>query len=153
MTDPEGWKLALALLRSSRALVDELHARLDERGHPGLRPAHGYAFQAIGPDGTTSGTLAHALGVTKQAAGQLVDELARKGYVERVADERDRRRKLVVLTERGADCLRQSAVILSELHAEWSGVVGATRVRALDEDLEALLALYARPRQGLRPIW
>lgn len=153
MTDPEGWKLAAALLRSSRALVDELHARLDERGHAGLRPAHGYAFQAIGPDGTTSGALAQTLGVTKQAAGQLVDELTRKGYVQRVSDERDRRRKLVVLTERGADCLRQSAAILSELHGEWADVVGATRLRALDEDLDALLALYARPRQGLRPIW
>ncbi len=153
MTDSEGWKLATALLRTSRALVDELHVRLDERGHPGLRPAHGYAFQAIGPDGTSSGALAQALGVTKQAAGQLVDELTRKGYVERVSDERDRRRKLVVLTERGADCLRQSAAILLELHTEWADVVGARRLHALDEDLQALLALYARPGQGLRPIW
>ncbi len=153
MADVEGWEIAVALLQSSRALVDELHARLEQRGHPGLRPVHGYAFQSVGAGGTTSGALAVDLGMTKQAAGQIVDELARKGYLRRTSDAADRRRKLIVLTERGEDCLRQSAAIFEELRREWTERVGADRLAALDEDLRALLDLYQRPGQGLRPVW
>ncbi|HXO23629.1 MAG TPA: hypothetical protein VN870_03555, partial [Streptosporangiaceae bacterium] len=32
----------------------ELHAELARRGHPDLRPAHGFALQAIGPSGATA---------------------------------------------------------------------------------------------------
>ena len=46
-----------------------------------MRPAHGYAFQAIGAYGATATELGRRLGVTKQAAGQMVDELVRLGYV------------------------------------------------------------------------
>lgn len=153
MPEPTGWEIAVRLLQSSRALVDELHARLERRGHPGLRPAHGYAFQAVGRHGTTSSALARDLGVTKQAAGQLVDELTRKGYLRRVSVEEDRRQKLIVLTDRGEDCLRQSAAIFAELHAEWAQHVGTERLRDLDRDLNTLLTLYQRPGQGLRPVW
>ena len=43
-----GWLAAEMLLRASKAMLDELHRRLEARGHPGLRPAHGYTFRAIG---------------------------------------------------------------------------------------------------------
>jgi DNA-binding MarR family transcriptional regulator len=137
-----------AILRAGRAAVDELHRRLAERGHPGLRPAHGYAFQAIGAGGTTAGELAAALGVTKQAAGQMVDELVRLGYVAREADPDDGRRRRVTLTPRGVDCLRASAEIFEALLAEW---------RAQGEDVDAAIAalggLAGLYGGGLRPIW
>src|SRR5262249_30251950 len=41
------------------------------------------------------------LGVSKQAAGQLVDTLVLRGYLERSVDEEDRRRLRVNLKERG----------------------------------------------------
>jgi hypothetical protein len=88
-----------------------------------------------------------------QAAGQLVDELTRKGYLRRMTVEEDRRQKLIVLTDRGEDCLRQSAAIFAELHAEWAQHVGTERLRDLDRDLNTLLTLYQRPGQGLRPVW
>src|SRR3954467_14655420 len=108
-----------AILRAGRAAIDELHRRLAQRGHPDVRPAHGYAFQAIGPDGTTAGELGQRLGVTKQAAGQMVDDLIRLDYVERGPDPSDGRRRLVTLTPRGVDCLRASAEIFDELLTEW----------------------------------
>ncbi|MBE2318102.1 MarR family transcriptional regulator [Solirubrobacter sp. CPCC 204708] len=137
-----------AILRAGSAAIDELHRRLAERGHPDARPAHGYAFQAIGADGTTASELGQRLGVTKQAAGQMVDELARLGYVTRGPDPSDGRRRLITLTPRGIDCLRASADIFDELLAEW-------RARAGDVDaaiaaLDALAALYGG---RLRPIW
>ena len=41
------------------------------------------------------------LGVSKQSAGQLVDALVVRGYLERSVDEEDRRRLTVQLTSRG----------------------------------------------------
>lgn len=137
-----------AILRAGRAAIDELHRRLADRGHPDVRPAHGYAFQAIGADGTTAGVLGERLGVTKQAAGQMVDELIRLGYVTREPDPDDGRRRLVRLTPYGVDCLRESAAVFEEIVMEW---------RALGDDVDATVAalggltdLYGG---GLRPIW
>ena len=137
-----------AILRAGRAAIDELHRRLAQRGHPDVRPAHGYAFQAIGPDGTTAGELGQRLGVTKQAAGQMVDDLIRLGYVERGPDPSDGRRRLVTLTPRGVDCLRASAEIFDELLAEWRAQ--GDDVDAAITALDGLAELYGG---RLRPIW
>jgi DNA-binding MarR family transcriptional regulator len=145
-----GWLVFETLLRAGRAAIDELHRRLAARGHPDVRPAHGYAFQAIGADGATASELGRRLGVTKQAAGQMVDELIRLGYVTRAVDPTDARRRLVELTPQGVDCLVKSAEIFEELIGEW---------RASGADLDGALAalrslerLYAGS-EGLRPIW
>jgi DNA-binding MarR family transcriptional regulator len=47
------------------------------------------------------GGLVKQLGVSKQAISQLIDTLVLRGYLERHADEDDRRRMTIELTERG----------------------------------------------------
>jgi len=136
------------ILRAGQGAVGELNRRLAERGHPGVRPAHGYAFQAIGASGATATELGRRLGVTKQAAGQMVDELERLGYVVRAADPADGRRRLVRLTPRGVDCLRASAAIFGELLAEWRAT-GAD----VDGAVAALGRLDALYGGELRPVW
>ena len=145
-----GWVAVEAILRAGRSAIDELHRRLAERGHPDVRPAHGYAFQAIGVSGATATELGRRLGVTKQAAGQMVDELVRLGYVVRGADPADGRRRIVTLTPRGVDCLRASAEVFDELLAEWRAV--SPGVDGAVEALGQLDALYGAPDR-LRPIW
>lgn len=139
----------MAILRAGRAAIDELHRRLAERGHPDMRPVHGYAFQIIGADGATATELGRRLGVTKQAASQMVDELVRLGYVQRGADPADGRRRIVTLTPRGVDSLRVSAAIFDELLAEWRAA-GADVDAAVDA-LDRLGRLYGAGE--LRPIW
>ncbi len=145
-----GWVAVETLLRASRAAIDEVHRRLAERGHPDVRPAHGYAFQAVGADGATAGDLGRRLGITKQAAGQMVDELVRLGYVVREPDPADARRRLVRLTPRGVDCLRASAEIFDELMREWRAASGDVDVALAA--LTRLEGLYGRG-EGLRPVW
>ncbi len=43
------------------------------------------------------------MGVSKQAASQLIDTLVLRGYVERSPDAEDRRRTIITLTPRGED--------------------------------------------------
>jgi DNA-binding MarR family transcriptional regulator len=132
--DPPGYELPLLLFRGFRALVDELHAELARQGHPDLRPMHGFVFQAIG-GGTTAAELGRRLGISKQAAGKIIDGLVELGYVERGADPDDARRKLARLTDRGFDCLARSARIFDELRAGWAARLGPGRLRAMEHDL------------------
>lgn len=137
-TDPPGFELPLRLFLGFRVLIDDLHAELARQGHPDIRPLHGFVFQAIGPHGTTAVELGRVLGISKQAAGKTIDALERLGYVQRGADPRDSRRKLVRLTDRGTDCLQRSARIFDQLRTRWASTLGQERLRALEADLRTM---------------
>jgi DNA-binding MarR family transcriptional regulator len=133
-----GFELPLLLLAGFRTLIDELHTELARQGHPDMRPAHGFAMQAIGTAGTSSSEVGRRLGVSKQAAGKTIDRLTEIGYAERRADPGDGRRKLVRLTPRGLEALALSARIFDDLHAEWARRLGPERLRELETDLRTM---------------
>ena len=133
-----GYELPLLLLAGFRAVIDEAHEELAARGHPEMRPAHGFAMQAIGTFGATAADVGRRLGVSKQAAGKTIDRLAELGYVERGGESADRRRKLVRLTPRGTEALMLSAEAFEHVRARWAGLLGADRVAALERDLRAV---------------
>jgi DNA-binding MarR family transcriptional regulator len=135
-----GFELPLLLFGGFRSIIDELHAELARRGHPDLRPAHGFALQAIGLDGATATEAARRLGITKQAAGKTIDRLAELGYVAKADDDTDRRRKLVSVTPRGLDALAMSAAIFDDIRARWAGTLGPDRLSALQADLRTMAA-------------
>lgn len=134
-TDPPGFELPLRLFLGFRTMIDDLHAELSRQGHPDMRPMYGFVLQAIGQRGTTAADLGRTLGVSKQAAGKTIDNLERLGYVHRVSDPHDARRKTVRLTDRGVDCLTRSARIFEDLRARWAKTLGQDRLRALESDL------------------
>ncbi|GAA4975116.1 MarR family winged helix-turn-helix transcriptional regulator [Actinoplanes utahensis] len=137
--EPAGYELPLLLFAGFRSLIDQLHAELAERGHPDVRPAYGFAMQAIGVHGASASEVGRRLGVSKQAAGKTIDRLAALGYIERADDPRDARRKLVRLTPRGIDALTRSAEIFDELRARWVTALGAARVADLESSLRAVV--------------
>jgi DNA-binding MarR family transcriptional regulator len=138
-----GWMLPVLLYGGFRTLVDRLHAELAKQGHPDVRPAHGFALQAIGIEGATATELGRRLGVSKQAAGKTVDRLVELGYAERSADAADARRKLVRLTPRGYDVLARSAAGFERLRAEWVEQLGVDGVRAIEANLRAVVPASA----------
>ncbi len=133
-----GFELPLLLLAGFRTLIDELHAELARQGHPDVRPAHGFAMQAIGPNGTSATEVGRRLGVSKQAAGKTIDRLADLGYAERIDDPADGRRKLVRLTPRGLDALARSAAIFDTLRTHWAETLGPARLADLEDALRAM---------------
>ncbi|MBH0781858.1 MarR family winged helix-turn-helix transcriptional regulator [Nocardia bovistercoris] len=141
-SDGGGYELPLRLLLGFRVIVDEVHADLAERGHPELRPMHGFVFQAIGriggPHGCTAADLGRALGVSKQAAGKHVDALERLGYLRRGHDPGDARRKVYTLTERAVDVLAESERSFDRIHRRWAERLGTARLAALEADLRAV---------------
>ena len=148
MTEPGdavGFELPLLLFAGFRSIIDELHAELAGQGHPEVRPAYGFAMQAIGIPGATASELGRRMGVSKQAAGKTVDRLEALGYAERIDDAADGRRKLVRLTPRGIDALARSAEIFDQIRARWATRLGPAQVR----ELEAALRTMA-PTEGFR---
>ncbi|MDD7941267.1 MarR family transcriptional regulator [Actinomycetospora lutea] len=133
-----GGELALRLLGAFRDLIDALHMELAARGHPDVRPGHGFALQAIAPAPVTGSELAGRLGVTKQAAGRTVDVLAERGYVARTDDPADARRRLVVLTPRGRELLALSGEILERLRSQRAAAMGPERFAAFEDGLRTL---------------
>jgi DNA-binding MarR family transcriptional regulator len=136
--DAPGYELPLLLFAGFRSLIDQLHEELARQGHPDVRPAHGFAMQAIGLDGATAVTIGRRLGVSKQAAGKTVDRLVALGYAERTDDPADARRKLVRLTPHGLDALARSARIFDTLRAGWAQTLGTDRLRAMESDLRTV---------------
>ena len=133
-----GYELPLLLLAGFRAVIDEAHAELAEHGHPDLRPAHGFALQAIGTFGATATEVGQRLGVSKQAAGKTIERLTGLGYVSRASARGDQRRKVVRLTERGTDALALSAAAFDRVRARWAAALGPEQVAALEDGLRAM---------------
>jgi len=134
-----GFELPLLLFGGFRSIIDELHAELARRGHPDMRPAHGFALQAIGPDGATATQAGRRLGISKQAAGKTIERLEELGYVRRSGDDADRRRKVVRVTPRGQEALGLSAMIFDDIRARWASALDPGRLAALETDLRAMV--------------
>lgn len=145
-------ELAVLLATAYRAMIGGLHAHLDGAGHdPALRPAHGFAFLYLShhPDATAV-ELAGYLGVTKQAAGQLVDELSRLGYVTRTRHPTDRRARAIRLTDRGWACIREVVRYWELTERRWAAAVGADTLDTLRTALRGYPADTAGP---VKPAW
>jgi DNA-binding MarR family transcriptional regulator len=148
MRDDEAQELTVLVLAAGNALVDGIHDGVVARGFADLRPAHGFAFTRLAPSGATVSELAVHLGMTRQAAGQLVDELEAKGYVARRPHPDDGRARLVVLTDRGWACTRAAEQAAAETIKIWADALGEERLRALRDDLAKVA-----PIGRLRPTW
>jgi DNA-binding MarR family transcriptional regulator len=134
--------LAILLREPFRAMNARLLERLVERGHPEVRSAHGNVFQYLDDDGTRVSLLAERAQVTKQAMAQLVAHLEDHGYVERVADPRDGRAKLVRATDRGREVFAIAREVVADVDAQLTERLGEAklrRLRALLEELDAAL--------------
>src|SRR5581483_991462 len=103
-----------------------------------LRPAHGFALQAIGLGGATATEAGRRLGISKQAAGKTIDRLEELGYVHRSGDDADRRRKLVRLSPRGVAVLELSAMIFNDIRSRWAAALGAARLAELKAALRTM---------------
>ncbi len=144
--------LARLFAMAYRLLVDGLHERLAERGWTGVRPAFGFVLLQLAPGSATLRDLTAALGTSKQAVSQLVDDMVSAGYATRAAHPADARARTVALTPRGRDLLAAVEDIYRELEAGWADVVGAGAVAQLRTTLDtALRAAHDGTLPTIRP--
>lgn len=133
------------LFKAARLWNEAAVARVRALGEERLRVAHTAVFPHLDVEGGTRLTeLAKRMGVSKQAAGQLVDDLAAMAMVERAADPADRRAIRVVYTARGLEGLRHGLGVLQQLEAELALELGEAEMVALNAGLQRLLELLER---------
>lgn len=146
MTDTPWYETASipALLRHARATYGAaMRKALDGAGYDDI-PANGlYVIGAMAQDAREMPLAAVIadLGLSKQAAGHLVDTLVARGYLERRADPQDRRRLIVSLTERGQDAARVQTLAREGIDRALSERAGDKGVLALRKVLAALVSL------------
>lgn len=148
MAADQDWRTATSVLRLATQLVDGIQDGLARRGFDDVRPAHGFAFVRISPGDATIADVAQHLGVTKQAASQLVAQLEARGYVTRRENPRDGRAQLLALTARGHACTVGAEQAAAETVAGWRQSLKPSQFAALDRALAAIVEPGA-----LRPTW
>ncbi|GAB3411054.1 MarR family winged helix-turn-helix transcriptional regulator [Flindersiella endophytica] len=147
-------ELTFLLGMAFQLVLTEFNNRLAAAGYADLRPIHGMTFQALKGSGATSTELAERLGVTKQAAGQIVDDLESRGYVRRQPHPDGGRRKLVVLTDQAKEHLGIAGRTLHTLERQLGRRLGDPKLTELRVDLARLIRdLAGDSPPPLRPIW
>lgn len=136
-----------ALLRHARNTYGAAMRRsLDEAGYDDV-PKNGlYVIGGLAKDegGVPLGQLIKALRISKQAAGQLVDTLVTRGYLERAVDPADRRKLTVTLSERGRAAAVAQAAGREKVDSALLACVGNDDIQRTRRTLAALIKLGAQ---------
>ena len=129
-------ELGHLLLRAQRDFEQRLVEGLVQKNHK-LTAAQVNVIQLLDNEGTRLGTIATRVATTKQAVGQVVDQLEALGLVERGKDEADARARLVKPTKKGAALLTDAKAISQGIRRDWKKKLGPEKMTALEIALEA----------------
>jgi DNA-binding MarR family transcriptional regulator len=114
---------------------------LDDAGYDDI-PKNGLYIiggMALGAKTIPLSVLIKELRVSKQGAGQLVDTLVLRGYLERTEDAGDRRKLNIVLTKRGRAAAAIQAAAREKIDAELLARVGNENILRTRKTLAALI--------------
>lgn len=131
------------LRRARRAYINAIRAALAEAGCDDLPRNGGAVLAAVDRSQAQLSHITRELGVSKQAAGQLIDTLVTRGYVKRSVDPADRRRLVLRLTERGVHAAIVIGGAIETVDAQLDALVPAADVTAARAVLAALVDLGA----------
>ena len=147
------WKARLAarkqasvgqlLFRAARLFNERAMARVQRR-MPAARLAHTTLLPHIDLDGTRQTEIARRAGVSKQAVGQLVDDMVAAGMLARSADPADGRAQLVRFTDDGLAQLLAGLDVLDAIEVDLGADVGAMTLDRLRRELTKLLPALER---------
>jgi DNA-binding MarR family transcriptional regulator len=125
------------------AFIEEFREELERSEFNDIRLVHGSVFRYMEDGGLRLTEIAERGNMTKQSAGEVVDDLVVLGYAERVPDPDDRRAKLIRLTERGEAAQAAGFRLLAEIEKRWGERYGAERIADLRATLEEIAAVEA----------
>lgn len=140
----EAWSLISRLLWEMRART------LEVAGELGLTPPQMFALRALDPARhVPMRELAARLCCDSSNVTGLVDRLAAQGLVERRDDPRDRRVRMLALTERGAQVRERLESVILAVPAQLAGL-NATDQRALRDIMRRAVEPDTQPRPDSR---
>jgi len=145
MTDPTDDVALPALLRSARgAYGHAIRSRLAAAGCDDLPRNGPYVIGGMAGQGGSAGDLIRQLGVSKQAASQLIDTLVLRGYLVRDVNADDRRRIDIELTDRGLGAAAAVRAGVESVDADLAKLVTPADLAGFRRGLIALCEIRER---------
>jgi DNA-binding MarR family transcriptional regulator len=139
MTPTEDEIVIPALLRAARgSYAQSIKAHLAEAGFDDLPRNGPYVLGGLVTQGGSAAQVIEGLGVTKQAASQLIDLLVLRGYIERRVNAEDHRRLTITVTERGRAAAVAVRAGVMAVDADLSGRLSPAELAGLRAGLAAL---------------
>lgn len=126
-----------------QSMLAEFRAELGQGEFKDIRPTHGCVFRFVKEDGMRLTDLAELASIAKQSAGEIVDDLVARGYVQRIPDPADRRAKLICLTQRGEEAQAHGFGLFAEIEKRWMERYGREKIERLRAILEEIAASEA----------
>jgi len=125
--------------RAARAYSERALTLLHEKGFDDITLFHTTLIANLDIEGSQITLIAERAGITKQAMGQLANELEIKGYVIKSRDPQDKRAFRVSFTNKGKEALEAAYQVKLMIEAEYSDKLGAQNNAQLRQLLENLL--------------
>ena len=143
--EPQPWYadvvLPMLLAAGRMTYGRAIRANLEAAGFADMPRQGSRIVGGIARSGLNLTDVSEVLGVSKQAASQLVDTLVVRGYVERMPHPDDRRRMTVGLTDRGRSAAEEIRHAVETVDAQLAERVGAPDVAAARRVLAELVEL------------
>lgn len=138
-TSHEGVSLPTLLRMARRVYGDAIRRDLERAGYADI-PANGiFVLGAIARAGAPLADIIRHLGMSKQSAGQLVDALVSRGYLQREVDSHDRRRLNVILDERGGAAAKVVRLAIARIDARLAQRIASESIVHTRATLQALI--------------
>jgi DNA-binding MarR family transcriptional regulator len=115
----------------ARCIADRLLDAVATAGGDRMRPSFGFVLRAVAAEEPTVSRLAELLGVTKQAASRLVDDMVTLGFLQRSELPGDRRQKRLHLSPTGERIRVRALTESREMEAELRQRFGDAQVDIL----------------------
>lgn len=133
------------MLRAARsAYGGTVREMLVEAGFEDLPRNGPFVLGGMANHGGTAVDMIRGLGVTRQAASQLIDLLVVRGYLERRVNSDDRRRLDIALTERGRAAAGVVRAAVEEVDRQLTSMVTPLELAGLRAGLAALARIKER---------
>jgi DNA-binding MarR family transcriptional regulator len=138
-SDPD---LAVLIVGAARVVADRLGQAVEHAGIDDMRTPFGFVIRALADRDRTLTELADLLGVSKQAAIKVVDEMEARGFLSRHSYPDDRRVKVLRLTDKGRKVRRTALAASRAMERELRRELGDASVDEFRHGLDALLARH-----------
>ena len=94
------------------------------RGHPALKRSYWQVLEKANQQGMRINEIANLNRISKQAVSQLVKEIEKSGYIQRISDSKDKRAKKLLLTDNGEQLVRDTLQSTEEIETQVADIIG-----------------------------
>ena len=146
MTQGEDFPPAIgALLRLAwQAVRERIYEGVLEAGYTDLSRAHVFSLRWPPFDGLRPSEIATRTQLSRQAINDMLSDLEKGGYLERIPDPTDGRARIVRFTQRGWDLTQVIRDTSFATEREWRRAIGEARYAEFRDTLCELVS-YASP--------